>query len=228
MSPFLSLLINVVIPSLLLTKGGQYFSLDPRTLLFVALAFPLSAGLYEYVRFRKKDFISVFGLLSVGLSGGFSLMQLTPEWFAVKEAAIPALIGIFVIATANGTKPLVYHLIYNDKVIDIPRVDEALAQRDAAAEFSRLMRSTTMILAASFFVSAALNFVLARMVLKSPAGTPEFNEELGRMTALSYPVIVVPSMAVMMFAVWRLVSRIRQLTGLSLEDIVAKPPTAKK
>lgn len=227
MSPFLSLIINVVIPSLLLTKGGQYLSLDPKSLLFVALAFPLTAGIYEYVRFRKKDFISVFGLLSVGLSGGFSLMELTPGWFAIKEAAIPGLIGIFVVATANGAKPLVYHMIYNDKVIDIPRVDAALQERQAALEFTRLMRSTTMILAASFFLSAVLNFVLARIVLKSAPGSPQFNEELGQMTALSYPVIVLPSMAVMMFAVWRLITRIRNLTGLTLEDILAKPKTSK-
>ncbi|NBQ52481.1 MAG: MFS transporter, partial [Proteobacteria bacterium] len=89
-----------------------------------------------------------------------------------------------------------------------------------AVEFTSLMRSTTMILAGSFFLSAVLNFILASVVLKSPTGTPAFNEELGRLTALSYPVIALPSMAVMIFAVLRLVRELRKLTGLSIEEIL--------
>jgi hypothetical protein len=221
------MIICVIIPSLILAKGGQYLPWEPRHILFVALAFPLSAGIYEYIRFKKKDFISIFGIASTLLSGGFSLMELSPRWFAVKEAAIPGLIGMFVIATLNRPKPLVHHLIYNEKVIDILRVDVALRERQQMSEFATLMKSTTLILATSFFISAALNFGLAIAILKSAPGTPAFNEELGRMTALSWPVIVLPSMAVMMIAVWRLISGLRHLTGLTLEEIVAKPPAQK-
>ncbi len=220
MNPMISLVFNVVIPSLILAKGGQYVALDPRNILFLALAFPLAGGIYEFVRFRKADFITIFGFVSTLLTGGLSLMQLTVFWFAVKEALIPGLIGVFVIATAGGTKPLVYKLIYNEKVIDVPRVDAALRERSVGDEFTQLMRSTTMILAASFFLSAVLNFILATIILKSPTGTPAFNEELGRLTALSYPVIALPSMGVMVFAVLRLVRELRVLTGLSMEEIL--------
>ncbi len=40
------------------------------------------------------------------------------------------------------------------------------------------------------------------------------------MTALSYPVIVIPSMAIMIIAMWYLFSRIRGLTGMDLEQIL--------
>ncbi len=220
MSPLLSMIINVLIPSLILAKGGKYVSLEPRNLLFLALALPLVAGIYEFIRFKKTDLISIFGFVSILLTGGLSLMQLTGFWFAVKEAAIPGVIGVFVIATAGGAKPIVHKLIYNEKIIDLPRVEEALSKGNNAVEFTRLLKTTTMILAGSFFLSAALNFVLASIVLKSPTGTPEFNEELGRLTALSYPVIALPSMAVMIFAVLRLVRELRKLTGLSIEEIL--------
>ena len=75
------------------------------------------------------------------------------------------------------------------------------------------------LLAGSFFLSAVLNFVLARIIVRSPAGTVAFNEELGRMTALSYPVIALPSMAVMMIALWYLLKSIRSLTHMDLEEI---------
>lgn len=220
MSPLLSLIINVLVPSLILSKGGQYVALEPRNLLFLALTLPLVAGIYEFIRFKKTDFISIFGFISILLTGGLSLMQLTGFWFAVKEAAIPGLIGVFVIATAGSEKPIVHQLVYNEKLIDLPRVEQALSKGNNAVAFTSLMRSTTMILAGSFFLSAVLNFILASVVLKSPTGTPAFNEELGRLTALSYPVIALPSMAVMIFAVLRLVRELRKLTGLSFEEIL--------
>jgi hypothetical protein len=71
-------------------------------------------------------------------------------------------------------------------------------------------------------LSAVLNFVLARIVLKSPAGTSEFTAELGRMTWMSYPVIVVPSMAIMIYILLRLFKGIHRLTGLGIEDIAHK------
>jgi len=219
-SPLLSLIINVLVPSLILSKGGQYVALEPRNLLFLALTLPLVAGIYEFIRFKKTDFISIFGFVSILLTGGLSLMQLTGFWFAVKEAAIPGLIGVFVIATAGSQKPIVHQLVYNEKLIDLPRVEQALSKGNNAVAFTSLMRSTTMILAGSFFLSAVLNFILASVVLKSPTGTPAFNEELGRLTALSYPVIALPSMAVMIFAVLRLVRELRKLTGLSFEEIL--------
>ena len=74
-------------------------------------------------------------------------------------------------------------------------------------------------LAASFLLSAVLNFGLARYLLKSPSGTPEFNAELGKMNLLSWPVIVLPSMAMTMYALWKLLRGIEALTGLDFESI---------
>ncbi len=47
-----------------------------------------------------------------------------------------------------------------------------------------------------------------------------FNEELGKMMALSFPVISVPATLVMMAALFYLFRSIRKLTGLSLEEII--------
>jgi hypothetical protein len=47
------------------------------------------------------------------------------------------------------------------------------------------------------------------------------------MTALSYPVIVIPSLLVMMIAVWMLVRGLKTLTGLEMEQILSEQ-SAKK
>ena len=78
------------------------------------------------------------------------------------------------------------------------------------------------IVAASFFLSSALNYGLARYLVTSPAGTPEYNEQLGTMTALSYPVIVLPSMIVLGIAIWYLFKQIKEVTGQGLEDFMYK------
>ncbi|MBU2099500.1 MAG: MFS transporter, partial [Gammaproteobacteria bacterium] len=71
-----------------------------------------------------------------------------------------------------------------------------------------------------FFLSSTLNYILARIILVSPPGTAEFNAELGRMTALSYPVIAIPSMIVLMIAIWFVFSSIKRLTGHGLETFL--------
>jgi heme/copper-type cytochrome/quinol oxidase subunit 2 len=119
-------------------------------------------------------------------------------------------------------------MLYNDRVINTAKVEAALDQRGSRKGFSELMMKTTLILAFSFVISAALNFFLAIWVLKAPAGTPEFNEQLARMTALSYPVIVIPSLIVMMLAVWILIRGLRQLTGLEMDQIVSDQASGQR
>lgn len=215
----LNLVFNVLLPSFLLSWLSKPERLGPVWGLVVALAFPLSYGVWDFVRRRQANFISVVGFCSVLLTGVFALVQLDRFWFAVKEAAIPLVIGVSVIASLRSKNPLVRQLLYNDQVIDVPKVTAALQERQAVAAFDAHLRQASWLLAGSFLVSAMLNFALARFLIRSDSGTPEFNAELGRMNFWSWPVIVVPSMAFMMFALWRLLRGISQLTGLPNEEI---------
>ncbi|HEX2100980.1 MAG TPA: VC0807 family protein, partial [Candidatus Synoicihabitans sp.] len=147
-------------------------------------------------------------------------------WFAVKEAAVPAVIGFAVWASMSSKRPLVRQFLFNEQMIDVARVEAALdAQRNRPA-FETLLREATYWLIASFLLSAALNFALARWMLVSPPGTPEFNAELGKMNALSWPVIVIPTMIISVAAIWRLLSGVSRLTGMKLEEMF-HPETKK-
>ena len=57
-------------------------------------------------------------------------------------------------------------------------------------------------------------------LLTAEPGTVAFNEQLGKMTALSFPVIALPAMTVMMGNIFYLFRGIKSLTGLDLESIV--------
>jgi len=56
--------------------------------------------------------------------------------------------------------------------------------------------------------------------LVSEPGTTAYTEELGRMTALSYPVIVIPSMILLITALWYLFAQIKKITGEELDNFI--------
>jgi hypothetical protein len=215
-----NLLVNIVIPTLILAKlsGEEY--LGTRLAIVVALAFPLGYGLRDFVSSRKINVFSALGIVSILLTGGMSLLQLDPEYIAIKEAAIPGLIGLATLISIGTPYPLVKIFLYNDKVLKLEKVAAALRQQGTTAGFQKVLRNASYLTAGSFFLSSCLNYLLAKIVLVSPPGTVAFNEELGRMTALSYPVIVVPAMLVMMITLLYLFRNIRLLTGLTLEEVI--------
>jgi len=113
----------------------------------------------------------------------------------------------------------VHELLWNDQIIDTAKVDTALVERGHRHDFDQLLSRASIGLALSFLLSAVLNFGLARYLLKSPAGTPEFNAELGRMNVLNWPVIVLPSMVFTLVVFYRLMNGLTRLTGLGFDEI---------
>ncbi|WP_150304791.1 VC0807 family protein [Pseudomonas saliphila] len=222
--PMVDLLVSILIPSVILMKFSGEDDLGAAQALLLALAFPICWGLFELVRYRKFNFIALLGVISVILTGGIGLMELDPKWLAIKEAAVPGLIGIAVLVSTRTSYPLIRTLLYNDRVLDVRRVNQRLEERGLTDIFELRLLKATYFLAGTFFFSSLANYTLAKWIVVSPAGTSAFNEELGRMTLLSYPVIAIPSMVMMMailFYIWR---TIHGLTGLKMEDIVAHPP----
>ncbi len=220
----LNLVCNVALPTAILSWGSGDKGLGPKWGLIVALAFPVAYGIYDFASRRRCNFISVIGFASVLVSGTLGLMKLDGFWFAVKDGAIPALIGIAVLASMRAKEPLIHEILYNPQVIDVERVEAALQSRGAQGEFEGLMRGSSYLLALSFWVSAVLNFCLARYLLRSPPATAAFNSELAKMHLWSWPVIVVPSMAMMMYALWRLLKGLERLTGLTFDEIMKAQP----
>ena len=90
---------NIAVPSVVLTWGSKAAWLGPKGALIVALAFPLGYALYDLKERKKFNFISAIGFLSILITGSFALMKLDPFWFAVKEAAVPGVIGLVVLAS---------------------------------------------------------------------------------------------------------------------------------
>lgn len=219
-NPLLEIAVTIIVPAVVLMKLSGADSLGPLRALLLALAFPLGWGLWDGVRRRKLNWIAVLGVVSTLLTGGIGLLALDAQWLAVKEAAVPGLIGIVILGSTWTRNPLIRLLVFNATLFDTDRVHKALAERGTEAAFETRLRTGTVLLAATFFFSSVANYVLARWVVVSPAGTEAFNEELGRMTLLSYPVIAIPSTVMMMALLLWLARGAKTLTGLDLGDML--------
>lgn len=216
----MDMLVSIVIPSIILMKFSGEDNLGATTGLIVALAFPLGWGLMEFFRFKKFNFIALLGLLSVFLTGGIGLLKLDVQWLAVKEAAIPALIGLAVLISTRTRYPLIRTLLYNPTIFDVARIHNTLDDLGTRPQFEMRLLNATYWLSGTFFFSSLMNYILAKWIVTSPAGSTAFNEELGRMTLLSYPIIAIPAMLMMMAIFYYLWRTIHGMTGLSLEQIM--------
>ena len=219
-NPLLELAITVIVPAIVLMQLSSAERLGPAGALVLALAFPVGWGLREAWTRRKLSALAVLGVVSTLLTGGIGLLKVDPYWLAVKEAAVPGLIGLAVLGSTWTRWPLIRIFVFNRQIFDVERIEAALASRGTTVPFELRLRRGTFYLAGTFAFSSVMNFVLARWVVRSPAGTEAFNAELGRLTLLSYPVIALPSMAMMMVLMWWLARGARDLTGMPLADML--------
>ncbi|MFT5082243.1 MAG: hypothetical protein ACI9Y1_000267 [Lentisphaeria bacterium] len=227
-SLLLNILLNIVVPTVILTKlsGDNY--LGVKMGIVVALAFPIGYGIFDFFRVKRINFFSALGVISILLTGGMSLLEIEAKYIAVKEAAIPALFGIATVLSLYTRYPLVKTFLYNDKIIQTNKVNQILDEKGRSSDFAKCLKTASFMVAGSFFLSSALNYGLAKYILVSSPGTEAFNAELGRMTALSYPVIALPAMLILMGTLFYLFNRITRLTELPIEDIFNDPDADHK
>ncbi|MFH4813746.1 VC0807 family protein [Vibrio alginolyticus] len=218
-NPLFEILFNVFIPSFILMKFSGDEHLGTAMALVVALLFPIIYGGMDLVRNKKFNFISALGFISVLLTGGIGLLELDTRWLALKEALIPGLIGLAVLGSTFTRYPLMQKLVLNDTVLNLALINLRLKENGKTDAFERCLMSSNYLFASTFAFSSAMNYFLATWIVTSPSGTAAFNEELGKMTLYSYPMIAIPSMLMMFgifYYIWR---QVRAMTSLETEQI---------
>jgi len=214
----ISILMNIILPSLVLTKGSGWLGSDRALALAVLL--PVGYFVWDFWLRREISLMSLLGFVSVLASGVLGLVRATGFFFAVKEALLPSVLGFAVLMSLRWRKPLIHAFLYNEKIFLKEKIDQALIANGNEKNFETLLKQVNLIVATSFFISACLNFILAFWLIKSSAGTEAFNQELGKMNALSFPVVALPSMAVLAFGLYKLSNGLKALTGLRTEELM--------
>ncbi len=220
-NPLTSLMVNIVIPVCILTFLSKEKYLGPVWALVVAVAFPVTHGIKTLIRERKADVLAIIGLVSVLLTGVFGILELPPEWVARKEAAIPLIMGLLIVLSLKTPFPLIKKLMLTESLFDVERLHQALREKGNEERFEKRLVFLTWGFASAMFLSSALSYILAKIVLKSDPGTEAYAAELGKMTGLSNTVVLVPVMVIMVFVFNALFNALTELTGLELDDVLA-------
>lgn len=222
---FLNLIFNIVLPVFILNKISKYIG-APYALV-LALAFPLSYGAYDLIKRKKANAFSALGLLNVAFTGGLALLGLNGFWFAVKEAAFPALVGFFVLGSAFTRRPFIETLFLNPSIMKVNLLELRLQENGKQKEFHEHLRKATQWLSLSFAFSAVCNFVLARRIfvnidasLSKEAQSLILNDQIAQMTTWSIGVIMVPSILFLMIIFWYLMRGVKSYSGLSTTDLI--------
>ena len=209
-----NLLFNIIISFFILIKLSSENYFGPFYGLLIALAFPVCYGIYDFVIRRDYNILSLFGFISILLTGIISLVELDKIWIIVKETSIPLLIIVFMIIFKekgiNFFKKTFSEVLNND----------VLEKKIGKKEFSLIWRKYYFIMIIPFVISAILNFTLAYVLIEHQPGTVEYTQEIGKMTALSFPAIALPSMIVLVSIFIFMFRDIKKKTGLKLEEIV--------
>jgi len=131
-------------------------------------------------------------------------------WFAVKEVAMSAIIGIALLATMRSKESLVRTMLFNETVMDVDasrRPCASAARRPSSRSCCGIARSCSP----ARSLPAADGFA-SPLPAEEPGGTPEFNASWEN-APVELAVLVLPAMAMMMVAFWRLLAGLRQVTG---------------
>lgn len=201
-----------------MTRFAGEDKLGAMNALLIALAFPFTYGVYEMVRTRKVGWVPVLGLVSIAISGGIGFLKLPAEWIAVKEAMIPAILALAILVSAWIGRPLAR--LFLDAIIDKDRIYPLLEERGKMDDYERRTSVATWLLAGTFVLSATLNFILAKIVVTADGGTQQYTEQIGRMTALSFPVITIPVFITLTGTIFYIMSTLSKLTGLEMDEVL--------
>lgn len=233
---WLNLILDIALPVMILNKLSGYLGDEgPLYALLLAVSLPLGHGLFDFYKEKKINWISLLGLFNVLLTGGFALMKLHGVWFAIKEASFPALIGVFVFFSSFSKKPLFAFFLNQPELFSLDLIEKRLIELDNKRSYHELLKRCTLLFSGTFFLSALLNFYLALSIFKEiPMALSEkdkakmLNTQIADMTWMGYVVIALPLMVITASLFYYCLSKLSQLTQLSLNELMGQPKEVTK
>lgn len=225
-----NLIIDIILPVLILNKLSPHLGEDgPLYALLLAISLPLSHGIWDFVKSRKINWLSLLGLCNVLLTGGFALLKLEGFWFAVKEASFPGLIGIFVFFSSFSRRPLFQFFLNQPGLFAQELIEQRLESFNRFDDYKSLLRRCTLLFSATFFLSALMNFVLAMRIftqipqdLSAKEQADMLNSQIADMTWMGYVVIALPLMVITTSLFYYCLRQLAKITELSLNQLMGQ------
>lgn len=227
-NPLFSLLLTIVIPSVLLEKLAAWIPHENAALisLIVALSFPITYGVWDYISKKNKSWMAILGVVNISLSGGFALLQLSGEWFTIKEAAFPFFIGVFVWISSTKEKNFFQLVMINPQILNVSLLNQKIKETKTETKLANLFVRSNKLFAVSFFLSAVLNFILAYTIF-TPIKEIDankiqniLNSQIAQMNWMSFVVIVLPLMLFSLYIFMDFFKKLKVFSNLNFRDLI--------
>ncbi|MBJ11808.1 MAG: MFS transporter [Candidatus Marinimicrobia bacterium] len=221
-----------MIPVILLKNGDELlnkidFKIDFNysiLVLIVALSFPVVYFFLDLSSKKRINFISILGFINVLLTGGIgvfgAMYGLSRLWFILKEGLMPLVIGVIVLLSIKRGNPLIRTFIYNEAIFKTDIINQNLEKTDQLEAFDIMLARSSYLIVLAFFFSSIIQFILAGVIVTVDPGHPDFNDQVGTMTWVSYFVVMIPSLSMFGLSLWKLVSGIKDLTDLESKEFL--------
>ena len=223
-NPLLNILVNIFLPAFILRRGSQlHFPNATLVALLVALSLPVLYAAYDYSVRRKKNWISLIGLINILLTGVLALGHFAGQWFAIKDAAFPALLGVGIFISSFTKTP--FMSVMTEQILNQQKIESYLTSPELKESYRNHLKVSTQFFSISLFISAVLNFIVASRIFLPIDQTLDavdrsriLNEQISHMTLVSFGVILVPLFLFSGLVFWHLFNGIKKLTGLQMND----------
>ena len=190
---------------------------------FIALLFPVIYFLYDYLNRKNKNLISVLGFVNILLTGGIGIFgakfALSKNWFILKEALLPFLIGLVLMIMSKYRQTSFNKILLNDALFDNHKISISIKD-EMRNEFEKIVKRAGYYFTSGFFISCIIQFILASLIVVSNPGEPSFNEEVSTMTWVSYLAVLIPTILIIGKGYWGLILGIEKITGLKKEEFL--------
>ena len=131
---------------------------------------------------------------------------------------LPLVMAAFTWASRYTRWPVVDTLIC--RLLDQEKGGRLLSENGQEGVLGPMLDRVNIWFVACFFYSAVASYFLAQYLVVSPAGTVEFNEELGKFTFFSFPAVALPMTLAMGVALNGLLTGLEKATGLEVDDLL--------
>lgn len=227
-SIFNELIFTILVPTILLNYGTKKLGVEYSVhILIIALSFPLGYSIYDFYKKKKVNIFGVIGFISILVSGGLALMHAEGSVMVLKETLFPLALGLIALIAAYSKRPLLNEILLNPQLFDQEKLNSKVHELNKTKEFAKHLRLSNVLFAFSFLISAFLNYILSVSIFKpidasivGDARSAIINEQLAKMNGLSWPVIVIPSMVVLVGVIWFFFKGLNKLTGLEMKDLM--------
>lgn len=232
---FLSVLAPVLVLDHCSASGDALWHLGTTRAMVVALALPISCGVYSFVTEKKVELMTVFGLLGTVLTAivtvyantgdSAAIRPDTPWWYAAKEALIALLLAGAMLVHICRPGSMLRAFVYSDALFDVRTIEKTVEQKGAVPQYQSVLKSAAYMTAGSLMFSALANFALALYFLLPVPHAPEaqqaelYNYAVSKMTWMGLLIIGVPLLVTLMMVMRYLSRKLKEVSGLSEDKI---------